>query len=118
VEDLGVCVVRWILRRFNSATAVKPWKTAGRFYAQIRETSFNSATAVKPWKTWLNTLNAGDTRCFNSATAVKPWKTAGREPAERAELLLQFGHGGEAVEDDHSLPWATGPHLASIRPRR
>jgi len=36
---------------------------------------FNSATAVKPWKTWL--------------TGGYAWKPSS----------LQFGHGGEAVED-------------------
>ena len=57
---------------------------------------------------------------FNSATAVTPWMTlsADRRRRERSGVL-QFGHGGDAVDD---LPLASleaqATHRASIRPRR
>ena len=38
---------------------------------------------------------------FNSATAVKPWRTTARSLAASADRArLQFGHGGEAVENE------------------
>ncbi len=38
-------------RRFNGATAVKPWRAYGRTGAICRpHSSFNGATAVKPWR--------------------------------------------------------------------
>ena len=36
---------------------------------------------------------------FNSATALKPWMTAGRPVVAFGNVLLQFGHGVEAVDD-------------------
>ena len=37
---------------FNSATAVKPWRTATSANGDwVEENGFNSATAVKPWRT-------------------------------------------------------------------
>ena len=35
---------------------------------------FNSATAVKPWRQNLSDLTTGPSFRFNSATAVKPWR--------------------------------------------
>src|SRR3954454_998842 len=35
----------------------------------------------------------------NSATAVKPWRTRCPRASSRPSGALQFGHGGEAVED-------------------
>jgi len=49
---------------------------------------------------------------------VKPWKTvvAGREKSFQGGL--QFGHGGEAVEDGGEGGAAAVLIVASIRPRR
>ena len=60
---------------------------------------FNSATAVKPWKR-RDRLPFRPCSCsFNSATAVKPWKRGDRVADCRKSAVLQFGHGGEAVEN-------------------
>ena len=37
-------------KRFNSATAVMPWKITSRSVKWRTASSFNSATAVMPWK--------------------------------------------------------------------
>ena len=62
-------------------------------------TCFNPATAVRPWKTKLGMARESDLRSFNSATAVKPWKTHKSIDDAAAMNELQFGHGGEAVEN-------------------
>ncbi len=64
-------------RRFNSATAVKPWVTWRNVEDEHLEwRSFNSATAVKPWVTTQSYFLVLRSRTgFNSATAVKPWVT-------------------------------------------
>jgi len=48
------------LRRFNGATAMKPWKRTVWLHGHPAGSSFNGATAMKPWKrvgmmawTWL-----------------------------------------------------------------
>jgi len=66
-----------------------------------REERFNSATAVTPWKTLWRTAWPLPGWCFNSATAVTPWKTTslGYDLGWCA-ALLQFGHGSDAVEND------------------
>ena len=68
--------------------------------SDARSVRFNSATAVKPWRHLQRRgeFLAGDGG-FNSATAVKPWRTA-RVMAFASQRVptLQFGHGGEAVE--------------------
>ena len=65
--------------RFNSATAVRPWRCLRTGIARGRSHSdrFNSATAVRPWKTHLCLTDSG---AYDTS-----W--------------LQFGHGGEAVEN-------------------
>ena len=56
--------------------------------------AFNSATAVKPWRTSVPSILGVAVVHFNSATAVKP----GEQPYVCTALrpVLQFGHGGEA----------------------
>ena len=85
---------------FNSATAVMPWKTPSwRSHRPCRWLRFNSATAVMPWKTGTGELIQADIEGFNSATAVMPWKTPGDDQRPRLGIKLQFGHGGDAVEN-------------------
>src|SRR5947208_1091875 len=106
---------------FNSATAVKPWKTPHVFPGhdgRAVELQFgHGGEAVE--NSSRRPGNFMSTGCFNSATEVKPWKTAWW-PAEACGVCgLQFGHGGEAVENVANA-WA-GPAamtMASIRPRR
>ena len=71
------------------------------------------------------------TRCFNSATAVMPWKTHfAASGHRRRRRRLQFGHGGDAVENRESwagdrktlcfnsatavMPWKTGLNAAAV----
>ena len=65
-----------------------------------RPSRFNSATAVKPWRTRLIRDGAAYGLGFNSATAVKPWRTSRSKTWGDPVKGLQFGHGGEAVEND------------------
>src|SRR5689334_20913526 len=73
--------------------------------ANDHDAGFNSATAVKPWRPRLQHRGHGRSRSFNSATAVKPWR-----PGVSCAILsvgpgvLQFGHGGEAVETSRTRP--------------
>ena len=157
-----------LLASFNSATAVMPWKTyesmirmrlavwlqfghggdavenvlAG-VHVLVRPLGFNSATAVMPWKTAARGPTHAPCRRFNSATAVMPWKTIAAAHARGDMGGLQFGHGGDAVENltiapipapascgfnsaTAVMPWKTAPwaipqqalRRASIRPRR
>ena len=108
--------------RFNSATAVKPWRTAGG-RGDVRRPArgvFNSATAAEPWRTRPPAIPDGERlRLFDSATAVEPWRTSSAQIRLTGGPALQFGHGGGAVENPkapkpasvHSVP-------SSIRPRR
>ena len=65
--------------RFNSATAMTPWKCrTPRARAACPPRRFNSATAMTPWK-WGLPPGSGPHKndCFNSATAMTPWKSIG-----------------------------------------
>ena len=105
--------------RFNSATAVMPWKTARAGEGASPSRCFNSATAVMPWKTRIDRHFARIVRGFNSATAVMPWKTRPPSPHHgEPNEMLQFGHGGDAVENANDSRRAAERHDASIRPRR
>ena len=85
--------------RFNSATALQPWKHSWAESAAPQSTwlqfghgssavetgtprartnstfsRFNSATALQPWKPQLRPCSLGRSWRFNSATALQPWK--------------------------------------------
>ena len=106
---------------FNGATAVTPWKTLKRLAARpSRRSGFNGATAVTPWKTTSCTEpRRSRAPSFNGATAVRPWKTAPR-PSDGWDrrMLLQWGHGGDAVEDGRTTPASSPRARASMGPRR
>ncbi len=128
--------------RFNAATAFKPWRTSVTLGALARFKGFNAATAFKPWRTSAARTQRGQQPCFNAATAFKPWRTAAATTDDLTTLLLQCGHGLQAVENhaDHRVhpplrhgfnaatafkPWRTrlgrlaplNPLPASMRPR-
>ena len=114
--------------RFNGATAVTPWKRASTFERRWNvawlqwghggdavETGvasgrrrpgspgFNGATAVTPWKPLVAVTLAGGKAVtqrnrFNGATAVTPWKLHCAPRSGRHSPVLQWGHGGDAVE--------------------
>src|SRR5206468_3541822 len=163
-------VLRHLRSSFNSATAVRPWRTPRQRPPSQRVDSFNSATAVRPWRTTAPRIAGCDLirlqfghggeavedstphfppNCradklqfsrargrgrwrspppraraslvsgFNSATAVRPWRTLPAPTVTLSKTPLQFGHGGEAVEDDADpLSPQRKVHDASIRPRR
>src|SRR5271157_5414034 len=62
-------------RRFNGATAMKPWKRARHDCRDSPYKCFNGATAMKPWKRPPRAFPRGPRSCFNGATAMKPWKS-------------------------------------------
>src|SRR5262245_47868272 len=78
-----------------------PWKRHGRRCDPARRKNhFNSATAVMPWKRWTRpTANSqGQVLQFgHGGDAVETSSTAGRSSPPAASRL-QFGHGGDAVE--------------------
>src|SRR2546426_394836 len=86
--------------RFNSATALTPWKTAEA--KEEREAAKglqfgHGADAVEDESREI-VMQRWRER-FNSATALTPWKTIASRSRKRANLKLQFGHGADAVED-------------------
>ena len=106
--------------RFNGATAVRPWKSCERTRSSgLGDVSFNGATAVRPWKGAVGVTDARrETDGFNGATAVRPWKDGTPQSAVRLLPMLQWGHGGEAVES-HRLCRSGQKHAgASMGPRR
>ena len=56
------------MTNFNSATAVKPWRTTATAYTTVRPCHFNSATAVKPWRT---NDTGGKVQAYG-ATSIRP----------------------------------------------
>ena len=64
--------------RFNSATALLPWKFPENAGEAARVRGFNSATALLPWKLRGRALARPGVYSFNSATALLPWKYAPR----------------------------------------
>ena len=81
--------------------------------------SFNSATAVTPWMTSTVPIKE-EASCpgFNSATAVTPWMTPYVIVTKIGADQLQFGHGGDAVDDPFIRVGPFVREIASIRPRR
>src|SRR5438034_119515 len=80
--------------------AVTPWRTQHGPHRGLSQGGFHSATAVTPWRTRPTPNRRGPCPCFNSATAVTPWRTRNSASTERPRTLaLQFGHGGDAVEN-------------------
>ena len=111
--------------RFNSATALEPWRTSNKSCSGSLWKSFNSATALEPWRTWSGGATwagvamlqfghgvgavenlaayapiASLRASFNSATALEPWRTPLRRLRGDLQEELQFGHGVGAVENN------------------
>src|ERR1700722_19707624 len=88
---------------FNSATALKPWRTPSPLRTRNLVFSLQFGHGVEAVEN-----NGTCTPCaalnghFNSATALKPWRTAGEDFYFGWGAGLQFGHGVEAVEN-HDL---------------
>jgi len=74
---------------------------------------------MKPWKREDARTTSGST-CpyFNGATAMKPWKRAERAAVQIGKLVLQWGHGDEAVEEQDLGEAAPAHRIASMGPRR
>ena len=126
VENLSRDDVSWPLEQcFNSATALKPWRTSRSWRPERTRHQLQFGHGLKPWRTRGEFENLCDeavasirprleavenaacrrrpsstTRRFNSATAVKPWRTPPKcGQSDETPYQLQFGHGGEAVEN-------------------
>ncbi len=83
--------------RFNSATAVMPWKQQHRAGPVPAEPGFNSATAVMPWKH----AAPGPRPRQRSERRHPPGQTlpaADEKGSGGPRGRLQFGHGCDAVE--------------------
>ena len=87
-------------RCFNSATAVTPWMTSPRLGACSTSLSFNSATAVTPWMTAQAGQRAGQPALLQFGHGGDAVDDDAATPQRREARLLQFGHGGDAVDDD------------------
>src|SRR5947199_409426 len=82
---------------------------------------FNSATAVKPWRTrcWRGCASSWVTRLQFGHGGEAVEDVIAPHCRNRLCNLLQFGHGGEAVEDIGAARAAVAKAKgASIRPRR
>ncbi len=116
--------VKLACRRFNGATARRPWKTdresadlrkyphasmgprpggrGRRLHRHPKSSATKASMGPRPGgRGRRSTLRPGRVgiECFNGATARRPWKTSLAEEPEEAAQLLQWGHGPEAVED-------------------
>ncbi len=85
---------------FNAATAMRPWRTAADRPARLAAAYFNAATAMRPWRTPAWAARKSAPRNFNAATAMRPWRTGSSHRSQHAEIVLQCGHGDEAVENN------------------
>ena len=102
--------------RFNSATALRPWRRVHREPVLRRHHRFNSATALRPWRQWRQLTAFRGVLRFNSATALRPWR---RSTARASWPAPACFNSATALR-----PWrlvlpvpAPGPRAASIRPR-
>ena len=74
---------------------------------------------MKPWKSVSEPCRPTAACGFNGATAMKPWKRQYDDAASGIALvMLQWGHGDEAVEEDRVGADRAGPEAASMGPRR
>ena len=71
MEQLGAFKSKAVLQFGHGGEAVET--PSGAPCSRVRS-RFNSATAVKPWKRVESPRGDRANRRFNSATAVKPWK--------------------------------------------
>ena len=95
VEETSRSVCRRHAKRFNGATAMKPWKRLDVPWSPCAGDSFNGATAMKPWKRLTHVARHGERRC-----------------------VLQWGHGDEAVEELRDVDRCVAQMPASMGPRR
>src|SRR6266542_2673075 len=102
-------------RRFNSATAVMPWKPMSWFKNAIADLGFNSATAVMPWK--LDELKSARTNhaALQFGHGGDAVETKDALASISTDFKLQFGHGGDAVETGESE--AKCAHACLVRSR-
>ena len=79
---------------------------------------FNSATAVKPWRRLGVESGQSSSKALQFGHGGEAVETERAEKTRRAREQLQFGHGGEAVETVGLSPSSMKFSKASIRPRR
>ena len=144
VENARKCGVSMSGRKsFNSATALRPWKTnrsvpSGNRFARLQfghgTEAVENVQATQPLAGKSLKLQFGHGTeavenqssvpqrqrggfSFNSATALRPWKTAEWFSDGMILFTLQFGHGTEAVENARKCGVSMSGAKASIRPR-
>ncbi len=69
-----------------------------RYRTGVSLRRFNGATAEKPWKVGISRRLGCVLHRFNGATAFQPWKGHGGNPLLRHHVSLQWSHGFSAVE--------------------
>jgi hypothetical protein len=85
---------------FNSATALKLWRTDCEADEDPQATWLQFGHGVEAVENRASpTARSTPRRRFNSATALKPWRTTKQVAAAKPTATLQFGHGVEAVEN-------------------
>src|SRR5437588_328929 len=77
-----------------------PWRTRRRSACSPSCRGFNAATAMTPWRTPSRASRSPTaSRRFNAATAMTPWRTTEYGYNLSDYLVLQCGHGDDAVEN-------------------
>ena len=114
----GAKLVRNV-RRFNGATAMKPWKRLdeGDHGIQFEPLQWGHGDeAVEEISASRKVIEPAPG--FNGATAMKPWKRVAPMKLRSLAIELQWGHGDEAVEEFESKGNPFAGMAASMGPRR
>ncbi len=114
-------------RRFNGATAVKPWRgveVLARDPSRVALQRGHGGKAVEGERSGERGRAAANR--FNGATAVKPWRVLDEACGIPLSLWLQRGHGGKAVEgallwgrsvNGHRRAFSSDRQLGAVRRR-
>ena len=82
-----------------------------------RQRCFNGATAARPWMATCPVASSGLASSFNGATAARPWMAGALVPMLLQLLVLQWGHGREAVDGRTPNQAHMRGSVASMGPR-
>ena len=114
VEELcRVIASRPTVESFNGATAMEPWKSAGR--CRIRQRLERASMGPRRWsrgRARSRSMAAAGDYSFNGATAMEPWKSTRHDRVRSTPSSLQWGHGDGAVEEP--LPTDRGTPVRSF----
>ncbi len=106
--------------KVHSATTVGSWKTASASRAAFFAT-LSASIRPRRWARGKQGDSPDVLECcqsFNSATTVGSWKTSSCAAQPDPAIMLQFGHDGGLVENQHRIDDQGHRESASSRPRR